>query len=120
MASIGFTYLSRIHLVLQLRTLPLFYPIDSHDDQPTVRVVATVSNASGDGFYRFDSTSFVVLDPPSPDFYECFNAIIWTISLRINSQREVVSTIISVTEKNPWVSRDEQFAINICAVSGSV
>ena len=62
-------------------TLPLLIYPDITDNVPAVRVTASVSDASGDGFYHIDSASSAVLDPPVDYFYDSFNAINWTIAV---------------------------------------
>ena len=64
---------------------------------PVIRVTASVTSVNSDGFYHFSNTSFIVLDPPTPDFYESFNAITWSI-LRINALGQS-SSLMSVTEE---------------------
>ncbi len=84
---------------MSLSSLPLFP--DTPDDVPVIRITASVTNASGDGFYRFANTSFARLDPPNQDFSESYNAIKWTISLL---RQEFISTIAAVTEENPFLT----------------
>ena len=79
---------------------------DVPDDQPDVRVLASVSNASGDGFYSFSNDSSVVLDPPVKDFFESFNAINWTIS-RLD-RTGASNNVKVVIQENPMVSRTKQ------------
>lgn len=89
-----------------MHSIPLLSPPppslipDIPDDVLIVRVFASLSNASRDGFYQFENSSFAMLDPPNPDFYESFNAINWTISL---SERGEVRNIIFTIQKNPLV-----------------
>lgn len=42
------------------------------------------------------------MEPPVQDFYESFNAIIWTILL---FEQEEQSVIVSVTEEKPLVRK---------------
>ena len=86
---------------MSLPSLPL--SPDTPDDTPRIRINASVTNASGDGFYRFENTSFARLDPPNRDFYESYNAINWTISLFTGTQRPI-SIIETVTEDNPFLT----------------
>ena len=86
---------------MPLPSLPL--SPDTPDDTPRIGIIAFVTNASGDGFYRFDNTSFARLDPPIRDFYESYNAINWTISLFTAAQGSI-STIAAVTEENPFLT----------------
>ena len=86
---------------MPLPSLPLFP--DTPDDVPVIRITASVTNASGDGFYRFANTSFARLDPPNQDFSESYNAIKWTISL-FTAARGSISTIAAVTEENPFLT----------------
>ena len=87
---------------MPLPSLPLF-PDTPDDTAPVIRITASVTNASGDGFYRFANTSFALLDPPTQDFYESYNAIKWTISL-LTATQEFISTIAAVTEENPFLT----------------
>lgn len=86
------------------------------DNNHIIRITASITNSSGDGFYRFENTSFAVLDPPTRDFYESYNAIIWTISLFTSAQGPI-RTIEAVTVENPFVNTVSRHTVFTLAMS---
>ena len=72
------------------------------DDQPFVRVTASIGNVTNEGFYSFDSIE-VQLEPPISDFYESFNGMIWTVTLFDGFLAQFSAVLPPVIEPNPQV-----------------